>query len=162
MKIGVNSESADGLFNPKDNITREQFVKLVIEALDLTDETAKTALSDVDENAWFYKYISSAEKCGVITGSDGKFGIGKNITREDMAVIIKRAMELKGIDFSENAGALFADNNAISDYAKSAVYGLKEFNIINGTGDNQFAPKGNATRAQAAKMIYEMIKVVNV
>lgn len=162
LKIGVISESADGLFNPNDNITREQFVKLIIEALDLTDETANTTLSDVDNNAWYYKYISSAEKCGVITGSDGEFGIGKNITREDMAVIIKRAMEIKEIKFPENAGALFADDSAISDYAKSAVYGLKEFNIINGTGDNQFTPKGNATRAQAAKMIYEMIKAVNV
>jgi len=79
-----------------------------------------------------------------------------------MAVIIKRAMELKGIDFSNKAGGAFSDDDVISDYAKTAVYGLKEFNIINGTGNNQFTPKGNATRAQAAKMIYEMIKVVNV
>lgn len=162
LKLGVISESEDGLFNPNDNITREQFVKLVVEALGLTDETAKTTLSDVDENAWFYKYISSAEKCGVVMGSDGKFGIGENVTREDMAVIIKRAMELKGIDFSNKAGGAFSDDDVISDYAKTAVYGLKEFNIINGTGNNQFTPKGNATRAQAAKMIYEMIKVVNV
>lgn len=161
LELGIISKSGDKCYNPNNNITREEFVKLICEALDLTDEMAETTLSDVEKNAWYYKYVASAEKCGVITGSDGKFGVGEKITRQDMAVIIKRAMELKAVRFAKDLGKQFTDDADISEYAKTAVYNLKTMNIINGTGNNLFTPKGNATRAQAAKMIYEMLKVVS-
>ena len=52
---------------------------------------------------------------------------------------------------------LFDDDNSIADYAKSSIYVLKEQGIINGVGGNMFAPYNTATRAEAAKMIYEII-----
>ena len=48
----------------------------------------------------------------------------------------------------------FNDDEEISDYAKSAISFLSAMGIINGVGDNNFAPKDNATRAQAAVIIY--------
>jgi len=42
--------------------------------------------------------------------------------------------------------------------AKNAVYVMKETGIVNGIGDNLFAPKANATRAMAAKIIYGLVK----
>lgn len=55
-----------------------------------------------------------------------------------------------------NSGEAFADDASIADYAKTAVYLLKENGVINGRGENTFAPNGTATRAEAAKIIYTL------
>ena len=52
----------------------------------------------------------------------------------------------------------FGDDDKISDYAKDAVYTLKEYRIISGKSDSEFAPLEPASRAEAAIMIYRMIK----
>ena len=54
----------------------------------------------------------------------------------------------------------FADYDNISDYAKEAVGALAAKGIINGVSDTMFAPKATATRAQAAKLVYAIIKGV--
>ena len=53
---------------------------------------------------------------------------------------------------------LFDDDADISEYARTAVYVMKETGIVNGTGDNLFSPRANATRAMAAKIIYGLVK----
>ena len=50
------------------------------------------------------------------------------------------------------------DTEEISDYAKDSVKTLVKKGIISGVGDNRYAPKSNATRAQAVQMIYKVIK----
>ena len=55
---------------------------------------------------------------------------------------------------SENEIIPFADDADISDYAKSAVYGLRSHGIISGRSDNRFEPSATLTRAEAAKMIF--------
>ena len=74
-----------------------------------------------------------------------------DITREDMAVIIANALEIKG------ETAEFKDETEISDYAKSAVGGLYINGIIKGYEDGRFMPKENAARAEAAVLIYNCI-----
>ena len=48
----------------------------------------------------------------------------------------------------------------ISDYAKDAVYTMRKTGIINGVGENAFAPKQTATRAMAARMVDAMMSEV--
>ena len=55
--------------------------------------------------------------------------------------------------------AEFSDDEMISDYAKDAVYTLRGAEIINGLSDKEFAPLENATRSQAAKMIYGLLEL---
>ena len=52
----------------------------------------------------------------------------------------------------------FDDVAEISDYAKDSVKQLVKKGIISGVGNNLYSPKSNATRAQAAQMIYKVIK----
>ena len=51
----------------------------------------------------------------------------------------------------------FADDGKIAPYAKEAVYALRDAGIINGVSDTEFAPKKNATRAEAAVMLYRFM-----
>ena len=54
----------------------------------------------------------------------------------------------------------FADSPDISDYAKTAVEALAADGIINGVGDNRFEPHKNATRAEAAVMINNVLEIM--
>jgi len=156
---GIISESEDNCFNPNRNVTREEFVKMLVCAMGLSTEGRKTNLKDLDMGAWYYGYVAAAEEEKLVTGDEyGNFNVGANITRQDMAVLIYRILLKKG--FSEIRGDEYSDDGVISEYAKSAVYTLKSIGMMNGTGDNTFEPKTGATRAMAAKVIHEMIKVV--
>ena len=114
----------------------------------------------MSEDAWYYGYVASLCEKGIITGYGKSFGTGDLITREDMAVMALRALNAKGESLNFESDE-FSDDGAISDYAKTAVYSLKNAGIINGMGDGSFAPKFNSTRAQAAKIISGLIGLIN-
>lgn len=154
---GIVSGKSEGIFAPNDNITRAEFAKIVVSAFGLEDDTATVDIfSDVNEGDWYYSFIAAAYNNGIINGYDnGTFGVNDNITRQDMAVIIYRAAERAGISFDAvNEEITFEDGAEIADYARDAVRTLQTAGIINGISDTEFAPGMNATRAQAAKMIY--------
>jgi len=151
---GILSGTGDGKFNPKQNMTREQAVKIVCEMQQFPESNMNTEFKDVDENSWYADYIKKAVENGIINGiSQDEFGVGKNITRQDFVVIVYRALgaeEYKGV-FG------FSDSSEIADYAKEAVGYFANRGVISGYPDNTFSPNGNITRAEAAKIIYGII-----
>ncbi|MBQ4526998.1 MAG: S-layer homology domain-containing protein [Clostridia bacterium] len=153
----IISGVTDTTFAPNDNVTREQFVKMVVLALFSNDISSASQFVDCSESHWAHSYVSTAYGLGIVKGVESdRFGVGMNITRQDMAVMLYRAMKLSGIVSDENASVGFADSTDISDYAKDAVDALSAMGIINGY-DGKFMPFENATRAQSAKMIYEVL-----
>ena len=158
-KAGVIAENDEKLFYPERNITREEFVKMVVVAFNLQDEKAQCNYADVDKNAWYYNYVAAAAEKNIVSGySDEIFGIGDNITRQDMAVIIYRITNLDQSDYS--ISEMFDDNYLIDEYARKAVYSLRNAQIISGMDDNMFNPKENVTRAMAAKVIYNTMEEI--
>lgn len=158
---GVVSKSDDKRFRPQDSITREEFVKLLISALYGDIYSTGVSFTDTEPSAWYMNYISKAYSEEIVTGkTDGSFGIGENITREDMAVMAMRALEKSGKVLSQSGNASFYDSDDISDYAKRSVNAFAQNGIINGMGDGTFMPKGFATRAQAAKIISRIMTYV--
>lgn len=152
---GVVSGKGDGKFYPDDLVTREEFTKIMVEAFRLHNKDAKADFADVAPERWSYSYIASALEAGLITGvSETEFAPAAYISRQDMAVIIYRAAKLLGVNLSGNA--TFADSAAIASYAKEAVAKLAGAGIINGVENNRFAPTELVTRAQAAKIVYEL------
>ncbi len=159
---GVISKNDERAFRPMDNVTREEFVKMLVTVVGTHHADAKSTLSDVSADHWATSYIATAQELGIVQGNaDGTFGLGQKITRQDMAVMVYRTFALLGIDLSAGSTA-FADGGDIADYAKTAVSALEKQGIINGMGDGTFAPVSNATRAQSAKIIYAMMEVLGV
>ncbi len=154
---GVISGKDNGIFAPEDSVTRAEFIKMIVLALFETDSSANSDFADVDKNSWSYPYISTAFKMGLVHGNGTGFGTSDNITRQDMAVIISRCMEKKNLIPSSQDSSVFDDDNLISDYAKGAVALMKVEGIINGKGNNMFAPLDNLTRAEAAVIIMRVI-----
>ncbi len=147
----------NNLFYPDKNIKREEFVKILTGILNLKPIDGDI-FKDASEN-WSSGYINTAYQNKLVTGiSDNTFGIGLDISREDMAVIIYRSLpdNLRNTDISK--AEKFADDGDISDYAKTAVYTLKALDILNGF-DGRFNPKAGASRAEAVKMLYSRRKI---
>lgn len=143
-------------YEPERNVTREEFVKMCVLAMTLDLKSGKyVTFRDLSEEEWFVPYIQIAVSNGVTGGiSSEEFGAGRDITREDAAVMLSRAMTAKGFKFLNRSELDFDDNADISDYAKSEISKIYGEKIINGYADGTFRAKNEITRAEAAVMIY--------
>lgn len=158
-RMGVISGNGDGTFAPDRAVTREEFLKMVLQAAGISSKVAsEVSFLDVEADAWYYDYVATAYQTGIITGqSEEYFGIGQKITRADMAVIIKRILDYKGIEIEETiAPFVFADFNTIPDYARESISILSQAELMNGVGENRFAGDASATRAESAVAIYRI------
>ena len=155
---GIINGVSEDRFDPSRNITREEFVKILVGALGLSDYPySGNRFSDAQDGDWFTKYINIAAELGIVKGvGDGKFGVGSNITRQDMAVMLYNALKYRGVNIAADAFR-FDDDAAIAPYAKEAVGALHAMGAINGMTETTFVPAGFATRAQAAKIIYSVL-----
>lgn len=152
FKEGIINGIADDRFAPSRQVKREEFVKMIACAMKLGASGGNTFI-DVAFDAWYAPYVYAAYDNGIINGiSQNEFGVSMDISRQDMACMIYNAIRSKGYEALETE-ILFTDKDSISDYAAEAVAQLVRLGIINGMDDNSFAPKENATRAQAAVII---------
>ena len=151
--------TGDGKFSPEREVTREQLVKMVIACIGSDNGIHTNIFSDVKSGEWYQEAVAEAYDRKIISGmGDNLFGVGKNITRQDLAVIIVNAARVAGLDgFSDlsiGAEDFFVDYNSISEYAKNAVCILFEKGVVSGREGRIFAPLDYCTRAEAAKIIY--------
>ncbi len=157
---GIVNGTSEKKFSPNDNIKREEIVKIVVNAFAKEAQASVISFNDVEFGEWYHPYITKAVGAGIAKGySDVLFGVGDNVTRQDMAVMIYNAAISAGYTFTNTDTKVFEDDAEIADYAKDAVYKLKSEGIINGMDTENFAPNEPATRAQAAKIIYGLLKL---
>jgi len=151
----------DGNFKPNNFVTREEFVKILISALSSSMAVSEeSSFNDIDRDAWYYDYVSVAERDGIVSGYDGKFGIGELITRQDMCTMALRAADTyKAVLKNNYGGVVFEDADQISDYAKDSIMKLYSAGVVRGVGEGKFEPLSNVTRAMAAKIVYELLKL---
>ena len=155
---GIVSGIGDSMFAPDNNIKREEFAKIIVEAFNLNLVDSESIFDDVADDAWYAPYVMTAFENGIVKGvSDSEFGSGNNITRQDMCVMITRAAEANGLSLAEPSESNFNDAKLIADYAQKAVFTLTNMKIITGFEDNTVRPNANATRAQASKIIASLI-----
>lgn len=158
----VSGKSADN-FAPNDTITRAQFALILTKILNLPITEYEGRFKDIPVSMdWAFGGIEAANRAGIVSGSNGNFMPYKNITREQMATMIVRALEYVDPSIVEGVKneVKFADANTIQDYAKQPVAIVSGLGIVGGrtvNGKQLFAPAENATRAQAATMLYNML-----
>lgn len=159
---GILSGNGTGNFAPNIKVTREQFLKMLLIAIDTDIEEAENTFVDVLDHAWYKEYVLKGKSLGIVNGvSDTKFGVGSNITRQDMAVMICRTLENLNIKTEGISTDMFKDYDLISDYAKESVDLMKSIGLIEGY-NNEFRPLDNLTRAEASKIIFELLKLTNI
>jgi hypothetical protein len=155
MDNGVITGYNDGTFKPENYITRAEFVTILDRIFKYQEKTDEK-FSDVPKNAWFADAVEKAFAAGVTSGDGtGKFNPYANISRQEAAVMIARAFGLKAAN--SNAANSFADASAIASWAKSSVSALFEEKYMSGRPDNEFAPTDSLNRAEAVKIIDNII-----
>lgn len=160
VSAGIAKGYPDGTFKPDRTVTRAEFAVMLMNALKPHDEGAALTFADTDKIAsWAKKAVAQAASLGIIKGyDDGSFHPDAEITRAEMAAMIAKAM---GQPIAANAPTGFADDKDIPGWAKSAVAYVKQAGIVKGKGNNEFAPRDHATRAEAVAVLLNMLALIN-
>ena len=161
-KGAINGKAA-GVFAPGDKVTRAEFAKMLIGALDLETSSATESFIDVKGTEWFAPYVAAAAKQGIITGRPERiFSPNATITRAEMAAMISRAVKVtagaKDVADADAALKGFSDASSINASLKAGVALAAGKGLVIGN-KGKFNPNGTATRAEAAVVIYRALTV---
>ncbi|WP_236291997.1 S-layer homology domain-containing protein [Paenibacillus allorhizoplanae] len=154
--------TSDTTFGPNNHITRAEFAALLVRSLGLKEE-ASTRFKDVPANSWFAGTAGASAKAGLIEGfEDNTFRPNERITREQMAVMITRAMTFAGKSATVDLKQLdkFTDSMGLSSWSKDAVARAVSAGIVNGVTETEFVPAAPATRAESAVMLKRFLQFV--
>ena len=92
---GAIEGRSNGIFAPQDSVTRAEFSKMLIRALNLENSMATESFADVNTSDWFAPYVAAAAEKGIIQGrSSTSFAPHAKITRAEMATMISRALKV--------------------------------------------------------------------
>ncbi|ETT79474.1 outer membrane protein [Paenibacillus sp. FSL R7-277] len=152
-------------FKPDQPITRSEFAVMLSRGLGLQAvRGGASQFKDVRPFTQTSDFIEAAAKAGIITGNtDGTFRAEDKITREQMAIMMVRALEYTGQPVTLSASVMdtlspFKDRARILSQSIEFVAKAVKAGIIQGVSTTQFQPQGNATRGQAAVMLQRMLK----
>lgn len=144
-------------FAPGAPMTRAMLVQVLanISGVNLNHYKNKTLYKDVKANAWYAPAVQWATENSIVQGmGNGIFAPDLPITREQVCVIFYNHSGQS----SPTASLPFLDTNKISSWAKNGVSYCAAEKIVNGYPDGSFRPKGEATRAEVAKITLEYVK----
>lgn len=156
---GLLNGTAPHVYEPNSGLTRAMFVTMLYRMYDgknFTEEICELAFSDVKQDSWYKDSVYWAAHNGIVNGyEDGTFRPEAKITREEMCAILDRVLVAIGKEI-EKAELSFADTAQIGAWAQDSVARLVKTEIIRGQGNNLFAPKSTATRAEAAAVLHRL------
>ncbi|WP_171654734.1 fibronectin type III domain-containing protein [Paenibacillus foliorum] len=147
-------------FHPDQAITRAEFAAILVRSLGLVpNQTTGLKFKDVKNSDWFFDSVQLASQSGLIEGDDNlQFYPNDQITRQEMAVMMSRALHMSEASLAQVTSNSFRDNINISDWALKSVDEMVSTGIIQGMDDNRFAPVANATRAQTITMTKRLLQ----
>lgn len=157
--LGYVSGYPDGTFGPDNKITRAEFISIISRALKLPAYSpAAPGFSDVASGDWFYGSVESALFAGLVKGYGSNFQPNAPITREEVATVLVNALgkadEAKS-KMNDKTG--LTDDASIAAWARGFVVVASQDGLIKGYPDGSFAPKRDATRAEACVMISKLL-----
>lgn len=154
---GIVKGVSDTAFEPDRNVTRAEFVTMIVRALDLPIQTYNNSFSDVAASDWYANNIETALQNNLITIYD-TFRPNDLITREEMTKMTVAAWQTKNsTPDNVTKATYFSDYNDISDWAEEYVDLSVAVGLIQGNDQNQFLPLDNATRAESATIITRLL-----
>jgi|GEM_PF-1406049 len=164
-ELGIAGGVTQDGFGPNGLVTRAQFAAFLIRSLRIAEvNPAAGRFSDVSRTAWYYGAVEAALAAQLVGGyPDGSFRPNQPITRDEIAVMVVRALNLQAVtpvSFTSPEVVLasrFKDWQTIAVWARGAVAQAVEANIVRGREGNLFAPQENASRAEAVVMLKRML-----
>lgn len=159
---GIISGKTDEHFAPNQTITRAEMAALFTRALDLMTSST-TSFKDVSDDKWYKNDVNAAADAGLFKGyGDNLFNPEKPLSRQEMAVIIVKALELKGklpvlTDTAQNILSAFKDANQTGAWSQEALAICIQLDLMVGTPEHKLNPKNDLTRAEAAVLLSKLL-----
>ncbi|MFS0674961.1 S-layer homology domain-containing protein [Ornithinibacillus sp. 179-J 7C1 HS] len=155
---GVN----DTEFKPTNILSRSEYAAMLSRALGLVpNSNEQKQFNDLISSKWYYNDVLAAYEVGIVSGyTDGNFGPTDSITREEMIAMTVRGLELVNGEQNTKVESLanFTDSAEVGRWALREVSIAIDAGLIHGRTINQLAPKGIATRAEAAVVIETLMQ----
>lgn len=155
---GIMKGISENNFAPDEKLTRGMLVTMLYR-LSGDNVKGENKFTDVSKDAWFADAVVWASENGIADGyGNGIFGADDEVTREQLAVLLKRYADLKSMKFDTKDTQAFKDENDLSSWAEDAVLWAKDSGILSGREDNRFDPKQGATRAEIAMVFMRFVE----
>ncbi len=171
-RVGVIKGNDKGEANIYDNVTRAEAVAMVMRFAGLEElaqyymddisasYTQTEPFEDVSTEDWFYYIVNYARNIGIIKGdSETTFSPDRDVTREEITVMVARALQYADLRCSQSTAENNADKDKISDWAKDA-YDYVGQNIVSDYDNTDpenpvrlLNPQKAATRADVAYIL---------
>ena len=156
---GIIKGTSDSTFSPSANITRADFVILLVRAFGLKSDNTEN-FADVSASDYFASELAIARNCGIVGGiGDNKYAPRNTITRQDMMVIVYRALNsLEKIEKRNDTQVVpYDDFDLVAPYAQDAVSALISAGFVNGKS-GLIAPLDYTTRAEVAVLLKRILE----
>ena len=152
---GVSADS----FAPDAQLSRAMIAQILY-AMEAPSGSFDGSLQDVPDSAWYAQAVNWAVGEGLISGyGDGMFGPDDGITREQLAAILYRYAQYRGMDVSAQSSLNdFTDGGTASSWAQEALRWALDNGLLSGTGNGLLAPQSTATRAQVAMILMRFLE----
>lgn len=157
---GLMTGTSATTFAPNGTMNRAMIVTVLYRLEKSPAVTGASKFTDVPAGQWYSDAVAWAAANKIVNGYDETtFGPMNAVTREQMAAILFRYEQYKGLEnvtLEENLNR-FPDQNKISAYAIPALQWAVGQKIINGNADGTLDPTGTATRAQVAQIFTNLL-----
>lgn len=157
---GLMTGTSATTFAPNGTMNRAMIVTVLYRLEKSPAVTGASKFTDVPAGQWYSDAVAWAAANNIVNGYDETtFGPMNAVTREQMAAILFRYEQYKGLEnvtLEENLNR-FPDQNKISAYAIPALQWAVGQKIINGNADGTLDPTGTATRAQVAQIFTNLL-----
>ena len=166
LKTGLFYGTSEITFSPDAAMTRAMLVTVLYRLEGKPETTADNPFEDVADGTWYTDAVVWAAENGIVAGvAGGIFDPDGAITREQMATILYRYTQYKGLTLNDGDYAEeYPDIDEVSSYAAQAMRWANAEGLINGVrrsdGTVTLAPKDNATRAQVAAILMRYVQNV--
>lgn len=157
---GLMTGTSATTFAPNGTMNRAMIVTVLYRLEKSPAVTGASKFTDVPAGQWYSDAVAWAAANKIVNGYDETtFGPMNAVTREQMAAILFRYEQVKGLEnvtLEENLNR-FPDQDKISAYAIPALQWAVGQKIINGNADGTLDPTGTATRAQVAQIFTNLL-----
>ena len=141
--------SGNACFYPEKTVTREEFLTMLIQVLDIPTDTPDSAQLPVTTPQWLKPYLIAAQRSGLTANWQTSGALSDPITGAEAAVLVQNALDLP---VSEQAEQVYAEQEEIPSWAALSVAAMAE----NGIALNAGQPM---TRGEAAQVLYQISRL---
>jgi len=161
---GLFNGTSANLFSPNAELTRGMAVTVLYRMAGEPDVTGlEIPFGDVPEGVWYTGAVKWGADNGIVLGyPDGDYRPDQLISRQELAALLVRYVDFAEIELpvvhTDYPG--FLDDASIAGYAKEAIERCYKAGIIEGKPGGIVDPKGDATRAEFAMVVYRVLVTV--